>query len=202
MHSYTGARPIYRHKAIPSWAFNTAQLRELIVHFMERRVGHRTPQKGQQAERLQRAKAQLVATAPRLTDLLTNLCREYVEVKKQDPTDPRVRELEVEIANIDTQLLFINKAELLIAGVVFRSYRLGENSVEVGKAVGIKPTHVRMLLHRLNLMWNKLPEYVAAAPAAAERKARRDAAAVARAEKKAEVYKTKQAATEVTACTV
>lgn len=173
MRQIAGATPAFRHRPAPSWARNNSQLRELIVHFMERRAGYREPQAGTHVERLARAKAKLAAKVPRLTEVLTNLCHEYVQLKKQDPASLRIRTLEIEIENYDSQLILNKRAEAVIAGVVYRSYCVGENSVEVGKAVGIKPPHVRALLHRLHQTWNKMPERAVAAAASAQRKAER-----------------------------
>jgi hypothetical protein len=170
MSTFMGSRPVHRRKGVPSWAINTSELRELITHFMERRAGYRVPQKGTHAERLSHANARLAAKVPRLTATLDKLCHEYVAAKKQDPTSSRVRELQVEIENIDTQLMFIKKTDALVAGVVFHSYNLGENSVEVAKALGIRPPHVRAILHRLNIAWNRMPERAAAAAAKREAK--------------------------------
>jgi hypothetical protein len=177
MHTFGRAKAVHRYKPIPFWVYNKAQLAELIVHYMESRSGCKTPQDGTLVQRLERAKTRLASSAPRLTDLMTRLCREYVAAKKQDPVSPRVRELAVEIANLDTQLLFIHKAEVMVAGVIWRSYNLGENSVEVGLAMGLRPPHVRAILHKLNRTWNKMPERAAAAATAADRKTAREATA-------------------------
>jgi hypothetical protein len=145
-----------RRLAAPTWAFNDSQLRELLVHFIERRAGFRNPRSGTHAERLARAKARLASRVPRMTTTLTDLCREYVAVKKRDRDARRRRLLEIEIENLDTQLRFIKKPEAIVAGVVFHYYRRGADSVETGLCLGMKPPHVRMILWRLNRLWDQM----------------------------------------------
>jgi hypothetical protein len=157
MHAFTPRAPgSGRRFQTPEWAHNDTKLRELLVFFLERRAGCRKPQTGTHAERLARAKARLAARKPGMVATLEKLCREYVAVKKEDPSSPRAKKLQEEIENLDTVLRFNNAPEAMVAGVVMHYYRLGSNSVETAAALGMKPPHVRVIVHRLNQVWEEM----------------------------------------------
>lgn len=157
MHSFTPRAPgSGRQKKTPEWAHNNTAFRGLLVYYVERRAGRRKPQTGTHAERLARAKARLAARRPGMIATLENLCHEYVAVKKEDPSSPRVKKLQEEIENLDTVLRFNNASDAMVAGVVMHYYRLGSNSVETAAALGMKPPHVRVILHRLNQVWEEM----------------------------------------------
>jgi hypothetical protein len=70
-----------RRLATPKWAVNDPLLQELLVVFMEERAAIRRGT-GTLFERLEHARQAVIATHPRLSDTLTKLCNEYVELKK------------------------------------------------------------------------------------------------------------------------
>jgi hypothetical protein len=145
-----------RRLPTPDWAVNDDKLREVLVVYLEHRAraGHKQP--GTQAERLARAVAKLRASTPAKIALIKKLNHEYATLKRSDPRHPRLRKLEIQIENLDTQLrLMIRPAEVLI-GVVYYYYRARLDSVGTGLALGIKPPAVRQTLRRLRRTWERM----------------------------------------------
>jgi hypothetical protein len=81
---------------------------------------------------------------------MDRLCAEYVECKVRGDRD-RMRVLQSEIRGLDTfaRVMAGNPAATVL-GVIYRSYRLGENSCAVADALGLEATLVRQTLSRLN----------------------------------------------------
>jgi hypothetical protein len=66
-----------------------------------------------------------------------------------------LRKLEIQIEALDTQLVTVNRMVEIVAGVVYY-YSLGCNSVQVARALAIKPPAVRQLLWRLHRTWARI----------------------------------------------
>ena len=145
---------------------NDDKLRELIVTHLEHRAAIRRKLPGTQAERLARATAKLKASVPRKIEVITGLCHEYVALKRSDPRHPRLRVLEVEIENLDSQLRFTGRPAEIICGIVYYYYRAGMDSVGTGLALGIKPPAVRQTLWRLHRTWKLIESGTASRPGA------------------------------------
>lgn len=175
-----------RRLPTPGWAVNDTKLRELLVVFMEERAGFRKRRKGELRPRLNAAVEAIIAQRPRLTAILTKLCKEYSVLStlgaKPDVTDTefneartepflpwaegearylfekkRKRELEIEIEGIDTYLRITKTGGAdIILSIVYLYYRVGLDSVGVGQELNLKPPHVRQTLWRLHDTWNKL----------------------------------------------
>lgn len=77
-----------------------------------------------------------------------------VEVARNYMTSKKLRDLEIQIQNIDTDLVLTEKghAEVIVA-VVYLYYRLGWDSVTVAEQLGLKSPHVRQVLARLHGTW-------------------------------------------------
>jgi hypothetical protein len=135
-----------RRLPTPDWATNDKQLRDVIVCFMEKRAGFKKPRNGTPEQRLARANARRLCVKHYWEEKIEARCKEYVTV-----TDPaRRKKLGELIESMDTIIRFIGKEGALACGVVYRYYRLGENSVEVAAALGTRPPHVRQILWRLH----------------------------------------------------
>lgn len=172
-----------RRLPTPLWAMNNAMLRRVIVQFMEERAfskKERTAFKGTLKERLDRAKARIVAKRPAALSVLARLCEEYVEIKnkglkpgmtdkewnesKEQPfmefaegearyldEQKRLKQLESEIEGIDTYLrISENGGADIVAATAYLYYRAGLDSVGVGAELGLKPPHIRQMLRRLH----------------------------------------------------
>jgi hypothetical protein len=152
----------WRRLETPSWAVNDSQLRELLVAFMEERAFNRAAQPGTFAERLANAQKKIIADCSELTKTIDRLCTRFVELKRTVPFTPEIAKqatnLAQQIETLDTRLRFeSNDGGLaMICGVVYRYYRLGLDSVGVGKELGIKPPHCRQIVWRLSKTWEKL----------------------------------------------
>jgi hypothetical protein len=138
-----------RRASPPRWAVNDAELREVLVRFLERRAGLLRPQQGSHAQRIGRARAKLKSRVPAQSALLDRLCRDYVASKrKRKIKTARLRMQEMEIENLDTQLRMVDPLPV-VARAVYLYHRCGLDSVQVGTAVHLKPPHIRGLLWRL-----------------------------------------------------
>src|SRR5215471_21049979 len=134
----------------PLWALNDELLAQVVTRYMEARAQNHVLQPGTLQERLARAQQFLQARRPQKSTLLTALCKEYGALKRsQNPDRRRLRLLETEIENIDTQLRILDRGAALIVAVVYLYWRANQNSVYVAQELGIKPPHVRTILHRL-----------------------------------------------------
>jgi hypothetical protein len=142
--------PAERRLPTPDWALNDSRLRAVIVRSLELRANFRKPQRGTPQERLERTVKRRLAEKPRMEELIAKNCRDYVAIKKAGNDPQRVKQLGALIESMDTELRFMGKDAALLAGVIYRYYRLHEDSVAVGKALGIKPPHVRQIVWRLH----------------------------------------------------
>ena len=146
-----------RRGSAPDWAFNSAQLREIIVRCMEKRVEFRKVSLPfTDAERLTVAQKVLAGkNRPRLVATINKLCAEFMDAKKRGDTI-RAGLLAQKVEETDTQLVMIDHAPRLLAGCVYYYYRLGLDSVAVGQQLGLKPPHVRGLLWKLGKVAGEL----------------------------------------------
>lgn len=136
----------HRHGPAPDWAFNTAQLRAIIVRCMERRALIYKPLPLTEDQRLLVAQKVLEEKyQPELVARINRLCKEYVAAKNAKDT-ARVTELAPKVEECDTALRLVKNAPYMLAGVVYHYYRRGVDSVETGRALHLKPPHVRRLV--------------------------------------------------------
>jgi hypothetical protein len=152
----------------PSWAVNDSQLRELLVAFLEERAfngrtGHQT---GTLTERLANAQKRLIAMCEKiLVPTIDRLCKRLVSLKRSTPltqdAQKQIQQLENQIENLDTRLRFEQKdgGSTLVLGVAYFYFRLGQDSVAVGKQLGTKPPHIRQIVWRLRQTWAKLERW-------------------------------------------
>jgi hypothetical protein len=155
---------VHRRKPIPVYATDHDAMRRLVVRHLELRaftgelVVKKGPMPGTDAYRLRRAHIKLMDDVPRLDALATNLCCRYVEGKANGMSAAELRQLEIEIEAIDTQLRMSKNAPEIIVGVLYRSYCCHEDSVTVAERFGLKPPAIRQLLWRLAKTWNRMQE--------------------------------------------
>ena len=156
-HTFARA-PVYRRNPVPEWSLNDKLLRELIVFAFERRVGLLKVQPGTLAERMARCRELVPAKKEALLAVLSNICARHVAAKREGAAREELRRLEAEAETYDSAVLVLDRFPEVLAAVVYRSFRLHENSVEVGEALSIKPPHVRQLLRRLDLTYRRMRE--------------------------------------------
>jgi hypothetical protein len=135
-----------RYLATPAWVLNDSQLRTVLVHYLEDRANVNPAPQLSEIERIRRAEKALQAVIPRNEAVLTRLAKEYVALKR-DGGD--VRMLARLIEGLDTVLVVTKDIASKALMVAHLYYRMGLNSVEVAKEVGIKPPHCRAMLWRL-----------------------------------------------------
>lgn len=149
MHTETRKLNRGRRGPAPDWAFNAAQLRQIIVRNLEMRASFRKPLPGSDQVRLAAAQKVLIEKCrPAIITALEGLCADYVAAKKRGDVT-RADFLAPKIEESDTQIRFIDRAPQILAGVVWHYYRCGLDSVATASALGFKPPHVRALLWRL-----------------------------------------------------
>jgi hypothetical protein len=168
MQTVTRAVAPGRQLETPSWAVNDAQLRELLVAFMEERAfnGRTGLQTGPLADRLANAQRKLIGDCEKiLVPTIDRLCKRLVALKRSTPltqdAQKQIQQLEHQIENLDTRLRFEQKdgGACLALGVAYFFFRLGHDSVAVGKQLGAKPPHVRQIVWRLRQTWAKLERW-------------------------------------------
>jgi hypothetical protein len=155
----TRSRKMFSNRQLepPIWALNDDLLRKLVVRYAENRAGYRYTQPGSDSERLARAQKTLDASMAERAATLKTLCAECIELRKNRPVDTkRLRNLELQIETLDTTIVANKNIALLATAVVYRYYRIGEDSVGVAQALGIKPPHCRQILWRLRREWERL----------------------------------------------
>jgi hypothetical protein len=157
-----------RQLETPTWAVNNTQLRELLVAFMEERAfPHKAGlQTGSLAERLANAQKKIIENSKKtLIPTIDRLCARLVSLKRSTPltqdAQKQITQLENQIENIDTRLRFEAKdgGASLALGVAYFYFRLGNDSVAVGKQLGAKPPHIRQVVWRLRQTWAKLERW-------------------------------------------
>jgi hypothetical protein len=138
-----------RKSTPPSWAQDDKKLRSVLVRYIEVRAGLWLQQTGSEAERLIRAETILRSALPRCEATLTQLSQAYVRQKNAGYPAGALRRLAINIENLDTVIRFNNQiaAKVLMASHLY--FRCGLNSQEVSDEIGMKPPHVRVLLHRM-----------------------------------------------------
>ena len=156
MYSFNQKLEACRRLDTPEWALRPALLRQVIVHYVERRAGFKKPLPGTERERLARASQRNAERCKMNEAVLRNLCVRFVELKKANADPAALAMLKIQITNLDTRLL-IDKT---VAGIAVRAvhlyYGAGLDSVAVADELGIKPPHVRALIWKLNWIWDKL----------------------------------------------
>jgi len=146
-----------RRSDAPVWAMDDAKLRAVMVRSLELRARLDAPQQGTEKDRLARAQRALQADNATLVDRLKKMAAQYVQLKAAPDVDAeQVAKMEEQIESVDTVLRTNAAWAEKVVAIVYRYYRLGEDSVAVAQAVGLKPPHVRQTLWRLQQTWEEL----------------------------------------------
>jgi len=140
------------NRQAPSWVFSTEKVRFIITRAMETRAGIlKPPVDLPLMKRFALAQQRLLTRrVPLLEQQIDELCRLYVRVKQSSPENGLyLHTLEVEIANVDTQLLCARHAAGLLLTVLYYAYNCGLDSVSIALLTGTKPPHCRRILKHL-----------------------------------------------------
>jgi hypothetical protein len=154
MHVNSRALFAGRKLETPTWALNDAQLREVIVRALETRA-HLAIRDGDLATRLKRAQVEIRAQRQYQIADFWRIQKRCLRRKRPQCIARWRREIE----NLDTYLRTTanDGGAALLAACVYFYYRVGLDSVAVGREVGIKPPHVRQIIWRLNRIAEQLP---------------------------------------------
>lgn len=157
MQTTTRRTNIHWRTGVPEWTRNHSTVRAVLVRFFEERAFPKTQRAvltGTEAERLARACEKLRADTPRKLAVMDRLCNEYI-LLASDPA--RQRKLKIQIEGIDTQIRMAQKNwPAVVLGILYQAYNVGQDSVGVGAALGLKPPCVRQTLSRLNQTWRNM----------------------------------------------
>jgi len=132
------------------WALDDAKVRAVLVRTLEIRAGLRKPQTGTDSERLARAqKAIQERVCPSLKVTLNGMCGRYALMRKMGVPPSELESLEKTIKGADTALRIASQIPAITVGIIYRYFRLGDDSVAVADALGITPVHVRKIIFNL-----------------------------------------------------
>ena len=156
--------------------FRTREGRKALTAWEEAKLRHR----------LDAVQKKVASKRPAATQVMDQLCAEYVEIKqkglKPEMTDRewnesksepymefaegearyqdekvKLRRLEVVIEGIDTYLRYtVNGGADIVVAAVYLYYRVGMDSVGVANELGLKSPHIRQTLYRLHQTAKKL----------------------------------------------
>ena len=137
----------------PVWAVNDRLCADVLVAYWEAKIGPRDRlTTGSVKERLQHAHAVLLAGVPALLKLLTERCHEFV-AEQDSAKRQRLARL---VRELDTHIICTRRGPSATLGIIWRYYRKGENTTCIGESLKIQPVHVRQILHRLHVLWQRL----------------------------------------------
>jgi hypothetical protein len=137
------------------WALSDKLLQNLLVSYMEFRLGVTDPCGTLQERRAMLAHA-WYRMRPALDARLDRLNKRYVEACQRGDKK-RANQLETQVENLDTYIRTSNCGGGLgtMANVVYCYYRRMLDSVGTADECGVKPPSVRQTLYRLNQFWKK-----------------------------------------------
>jgi len=155
MHTRTHKLAPSRKLQTPTWAVNDRQFQQVIARYIERRAnrggGGLAPMgAGTPAERIARAEQHIRTTAPQHVETLKMLGARYMAMKRDGAPATALRELEIQIENVDTSLRMVTHPAATVSTVAYFFYRCGFDSVGVAQRCHLKPPHVRQIHFRLN----------------------------------------------------
>lgn len=132
----------------PTWAASDQQVREVVLRYGEDRYSIKD-HSGDPATRMARIKAAEQQKIPALKEGLEQLLVAY----NKNPQE----HFPIQIQNIDTQILILERGVVaLTTAAIYRYYRQGHNSVQIGEEFGFKSPMVRKWLFGLNTVANRL----------------------------------------------
>jgi transposase len=144
-----------RRLPTPAWALDDNLLKNLLVVFIEQRLGICNPQ-GTLIERREFARQLAIADRPRHAAKLDELNQRYVDEKKNGAPPERLAELGSEIEGLDSYIRTTENGGMdLVAAVCYLYHRCKLDSVGVGEELRIKPPHCRQILWRMEQIWKK-----------------------------------------------
>jgi len=133
-----------------AWAHDDSKVRAVLVRAMEIRAGFRYPRHGTDAERLAVAQKTIQErVCPALKKSLNGMCGRYAMMRKMGTPQSELEQLEKIIKGADTQMRLTARIAAITVGIIYRYFRLGDDSVAVGNALGIEAGHVRKIIHGL-----------------------------------------------------
>lgn len=140
----------YRQKPVPDWAVNDTKLRELILRFLEQRVGRKKRKYADDRERLAAIVEKLKVQAANKEKKIDELCAAYVAA-----TDPAEKErLEKCIREADC-FIRVSRAPHVLHDAVIAYYRMGMDSNEAAERNGLNGAWLRQTLVRMSALAGK-----------------------------------------------
>ncbi len=138
-----------KRRKIVEWANDAATLRNVILTFLERRYNVTVPPGSTDLARVEAINFKAAADETNRKLVLEERLDAYKEALDRGDPPRRIRELEIEVQNSDSRARFDRRPVELTTSIVWLSYRLGWNSVQVAQELHILSPHVRIILYRL-----------------------------------------------------
>ncbi len=157
-----------RQREAPIYARNDTEFRRVLLAYLETRAFSKKQREflaevdepASPVQKMNRVCRVLAAKNARLLEVLTVLSKEYVSLKNLRTEHPyraaRLKTLECEIQTTEQTMRMNRNPAAIVAGVIYLAYRVGMDSVGVASELGLKPQHVRQLLHRVSLVWEEI----------------------------------------------
>jgi hypothetical protein len=174
MQTATPPAPHWR-RIKPDWILDVEKFREVVTCVVERRAGLSFHQPGTHQQRIDCAQKRLNRLRGNKIGLLDALCEKYIAAKARGDNEA-MKALAQKIEESDTVIAHLDRAAALVTAILFLSYRVGMNSVDVSAVLTVvKPPLVRQVCYRAR----KLAEQIfsgAPQPRQGLRNVRREAA--------------------------
>lgn len=162
MHQIAGASPVYQRIKPPEWVFNN-ELRDVLLLYAENRLAlfdngvlHTYEQ------RVQRIREATIKRRKNNVRVIDDLCKRFVMIKNNGGSEADLKIMAQKIEELDTTIRVMDAGILeTAAAVVYRFYKLREDSVAIGQALHMKPPMVRQLLSRIRILAQRGPRKVA-----------------------------------------
>jgi hypothetical protein len=142
-----------RRLETPAWAMNDEALRERVLLYLESRL-YLSKGKAVVGDHLTRLKAineEAKRRLPMMREALERRVRSYNAEAKAGASEDRLRKLEVEVANRDSEICIYERGlPAVVVAVVYNYYRRGWDSTAIANEFGVKPPMVRIWMYRLN----------------------------------------------------
>ena len=155
----TGGAKGSKQNPIPRWAKDDVLLRKVIIAYLENtvvngRYGRRLYPELTDAERLENARRRSKEEIFPMRCQLVGMINRY---NKMGADDPRFNNFAEQIQNVDSRIQCLERGlDVIATAVSYMSYRLNYTSVQIAEELKLTPPHVRMILHRLDVMWTKI----------------------------------------------
>lgn len=146
MHVERRAQETWRRNGIPEYALNDELLQQVLVNYLEKRLYVRPDPADDIPTHLTKVELHAKQCIPDRLDVLGELIKRQQAAEDEDER----RGLRIEVQIFDTDVVMLRRGLAgLVAAIIYDSYRLGLNSVQIAQSHNLKPPHIRQVLKRV-----------------------------------------------------